>query len=167
MFSNTISQLFEQHGYLIFYLAFSLGPFGIPVPNEITILTGGVLSNTGALDPWTTYICILSGLLTAITLSYCAGRIFGEKLIKRFQHKRHFQRAEEILKQRGDWAMCIGVFIPVVRYILPLFIGLSGVKFRKFALLSYLSVLFWTITFFTVGKYFGTHLIDSLRTFSF
>ncbi|WP_338552707.1 DedA family protein [Paenibacillus sp. KS-LC4] len=159
MLSDTILRLFEQHGYLIFYLAFSLGPFGIPVPNEITILTGGMLSSTDALDPWVTYICILSGLLTAISLSYCAGRIFGERLIYKFQHKRPFQRAEEIFKQRGDWAMCIGVFIPVVRYILPLFIGLSGVKFRRFALLSYLSVLFWTITFFTVGKYFGTHLL--------
>ncbi|MGV2962968.1 hypothetical protein NST33_25985 [Paenibacillus sp. FSL L8-0435] len=34
MISNTILELLHQYGYLIFYFAFSLGPFGIPIPND-------------------------------------------------------------------------------------------------------------------------------------
>ncbi|WP_334071321.1 MULTISPECIES: DedA family protein [Paenibacillus] len=155
MISNTIIQFVEHYGYLAFFLAFSLGPFGVPVPNEITILTGGILSNAGVLDPWKTYVFILVGLLTSITSSYFAGRIFGKKLKIRFQHHRHFQKAEKILKQQGDRAICIGFFIPVIRYIIPLFVGLSGVRFRKFALVSSLSALLWTVTFFTAGRCLG------------
>jgi membrane-associated protein len=39
MISETMMQLIDQYGYFMFFVAFSLGPFGIPVPNEITILT--------------------------------------------------------------------------------------------------------------------------------
>ncbi|WP_438493247.1 DedA family protein [Paenibacillus sp. IHBB 3054] len=158
MVSNTIFELINQYGYLFFYLAFFLGPFGIPVPNEITILTGAILSHNGVLNSWMTYFCILSGLLTSITLSYFAGKLFGKKLKNRFHNNSYFQKAEMILKKRGDWAMSIGIFFPIIRYILPLLIGLSGAHFKKFALISYSSALFWTIAFFTVGKYFGHHI---------
>ncbi|WP_127589953.1 DedA family protein [Paenibacillus lautus] len=155
MISDTIIQLVEQYGYLAFFLAFSLGPFGIPVPNEVTILTGGILSNTGVLDPWITYIFIFVGLITAITISYFAGRILGRNINIRFQDNRHFQKAKKIFKQRGDLAMCLGLFIPLVRYIIPLVVGLEGVKFKKFALISYSSVFLWTALFFTAGRYLG------------
>ncbi|MGG4092000.1 DedA family protein [Paenibacillus lautus] len=155
MFSNIIIQLVEQYGYLAFFLAFSLGPFGIPVPNEVTILTGGILSNTGVLDPWITYFYISVGLLTAYTIAYFAGRILGGNISIRLQNNRYFQNADKLFKQRGDWAMCFGVFIPLIRYILPFIVGLSGVTFKKFALISYFSVLFWTVTFFTAGRYLG------------
>ncbi|MFC7679889.1 DedA family protein [Paenibacillus sp. GCM10028914] len=156
MISNTVIQLVEQYGYLAFFLAFSLGPFGIPVPNEITIITGGILSNADVLDPWKTYIFILTGLLTAITLSYFAGRFFGLKIRTKFQSNHSFHKAEKMFIQQGELAMCFGLCIPIVRYIMPLLVGLSGVRFKKFALISYFSALLWTVAFFTIGRYLET-----------
>ena len=167
MVSNTILELLNQYGYLIFYFAFSLGPFGIPIPNEITIISGAILSHTGAIDAGITYFCILSGLLTAITIAYVAGKLCGAKNLGRFQHHKHFIRAERILNQRGHWAMSIGLFIPVVRYVLPLVIGLSGVHFRRFAIISYSSALLWTITYFAAGTYFGEPILSTLQLFLF
>lgn len=43
--------------------------------------------------------------------------------------------------------MCSSMFIPVVRYFMPLLIGLSGVRYKEFALITYLSALLWTIIF--------------------
>ncbi|KQY80597.1 hypothetical protein ASD24_16790 [Paenibacillus sp. Root52] len=167
MISNTILELLQQHGYLIFYFAFSLGPFGIPIPNEITIISGAILSHTGVINSWITYFCILSGLLTAITFAYFAGKLFGSKIKHRFQHNKHFVKAELILNKRGNWAMCIGLFIPIVRYVLPLVVGLSGVQYRKFALISYSSALLWSITYFTAGTYFGAPILSTLQLFHF
>lgn len=56
MISNTILELLHQYGYLIFYFAFSLGPFGIPIPNEITIISGAILSHTGVINSWITIL---------------------------------------------------------------------------------------------------------------
>ncbi|AIQ60835.1 DedA family protein [Paenibacillus borealis] len=160
--SHTILELINQYGYLVFYLAFTLGPFGIPIPNEITILTGATLSHMGVISPWTTYFCVLSGLLTAFTLSYLAGRFFGQKLKNKFKENKHFQKAEQILTQRGHAAMYIGMFIPVVRYIIPMFIGLSGTSYKRFALISYSSALGWTLLFFSAGTFFGNHFLAKL-----
>ncbi|MGO4786683.1 DedA family protein [Paenibacillus sp. 2KB_20] len=107
------------------------------------------------LDPWITYFYISVGLLTAYTIAYFAGRILGGNISIRLQNNRYFQKADKLFKQRGDLAMCFGVFIPLIRYILPFIVGLSGVTFKKFALISYFSVLFWTVTFFTAGRYLG------------
>lgn len=167
MISNTILELLHQYGYLIFYFAFSLGPFGIPIPNEITIISGAILSHTGVIHSWITYFCILAGLLTAITFAYFAGKLFGPWLQHKFQHHKHFVKAELFLNKHGNWAMCIGLFIPLMRYVLPMVIGLSGVHYRKFALISYSSALLWTITYFTVGLYFGSPILSALHLIHF
>lgn len=96
-------QFVDQYGYIIFFLAFCLGPFGIPIPNEI-----------------------------------------------------NFLKAEHLFKKHGSIAMGIGFFIPVIRYMMPLFVGLSKIPYKRFAFISYSSALVWTIIFFT----FGFHIIN-------
>jgi membrane protein DedA with SNARE-associated domain len=115
MIVHNVLDLIHQYGYLFFFLAFSLGPFGIPIPNEITILTSAVLSRSGFINHWTAYISILIGLLTAITVAYFIGRLFGHKLKNKFSHNKHYLIAESIFRKRGPVAMFIGMFIPVVR----------------------------------------------------
>ncbi|MCG7381740.1 DedA family protein [Paenibacillus sp. ACRRY] len=160
--SNTILELIQQYGYLFLYCAFSLGPFGIPIPNEITIITGAILSHSGLINAWLTYFSILTGLLTAMTMFYLAGKLFGIPLKNRIQHKKYYKKAEHILKKKGDMAICIGMFIPVVRYFVPLLIGLSGTHYRKFALITYSTALLWTLLFFTAGTFFGQTILTLL-----
>ncbi|WP_433747065.1 DedA family protein [Paenibacillus amylolyticus] len=167
MISNTILELLHQYGYLIFYFAFSLGPFGIPIPNEITIISGAILNHTGVINSWITYFCILSGLLTAITFAYFAGKVFGTKIKHRFQHHKHFVKAELMLNKNEKGAISIGLFIPIVRYVLPLVIGLSGVRYRQFALIAYSSAVLWTMTYFIAGIYFGGPILATLQLLHF
>lgn len=162
MAGTALFDLINQYGYFLFYLAFTLGPFGIPIPNEITILTGATLSQAGVINSWITYFCILSGLLTGFTTAYFAGKYFGQKLKNKFQQNRHFQTAELILKKRGNMAMFIGMFIPGVRYIIPLLIGLSGTRYRQFALISYSSAIGWTVMFFSAGTFFGEYILSGI-----
>ncbi|MFE6076465.1 DedA family protein [Paenibacillus sp. NPDC057886] len=163
MIVQHVLDLIHQYGYLFFFLAFSLGPFGIPIPNEVTIITSAVLCRSGSIDHWAAYISILIGLLTAITVAYFTGKLFGHKLRNTFSHNKHYLIAESILRKRGHVAMCIGMFIPVVRYFMPLLIGLSGVHYTKFALITYSSALLWTITFFALGNFFGTPILSMLE----
>jgi membrane-associated protein len=165
MLSETITQFVDQFGYMAFFLAFSLGPFGIPVPNEVTMLTAGMIADIGILNPWIIYLCILSGLITAITAGFLIGKGFGKKVTKLLKNKkshRHFVKVEKLFQTYGDIAMCIGFFIPVVRYVVPVFVGISGMKFKKFAYLSYTSSIVWTALFFGIGKVFGNQLAQIL-----
>ncbi|HBU82637.1 MAG TPA: DedA family protein [Paenibacillus sp.] len=163
MIVNTVLNLIHQYGYLFFFLAFSLGPFGIPIPNEVTILTSAILSRSGFINHWVAYISILIGLLTAITVAYFTGKLFGHKFKHKFSHNKHYLIAESILRKRGHVAMCIGMFIPIVRYFMPLLIGLSGINYQKFAFITYSSALLWTITFFALGSFFGIPILSMLE----
>ncbi|MEW4368310.1 DedA family protein [Paenibacillus kandeliae] len=158
MVNPIIIHLVESYSYMAFFLAFILGPFGVPVPNEVTILTGAVLSSTGMLNPYLTYACMLLGLLTAITISYVAGACFGQRLHARLQHKPYVHRAEKLFERLGSKALCIGFFIPVIRYVLPLFAGFHRMTYRMFAILAYSSALLWTGLFFMIGHYVGVYL---------
>ncbi|WP_239710720.1 VTT domain-containing protein [Paenibacillus sp. 19GGS1-52] len=129
------------------------------------MITGAILSRSGVLNIFVTYVSILSGLLTAITLFHFAGRIFGQHLKHKLQHNRKFQKAEKILRQRGDWAMCIGIFIPVVRYFLPFLIGFNRGSLKKFMIISYSSAFVWTLIFFTAGTSFGPHILSFFSAF--
>lgn len=159
LISSTILELIDQYGYFIFFLAFALGPFGIPVPNEITILTGVFLCITSGLDSWITYLCILSGLLIAVTVSYLLGRFFEKRFTTRLRSNRHFQKADSILHRYGIGAMCIGFFIPIVRYIMPMLVGVSNIRTRTFVLISYSSALLWTALYFVSGTFLVTHIL--------
>ncbi|WP_051052041.1 DedA family protein [Paenibacillus sonchi] len=99
MISNTLLALIDQYGYWFFYVAFSLGPLGVPIPNEIMVLTAAILSRTGVLNSGITYLSILSGFLTAITLFHFAGRWFGQRFKHRLYPKPHFQKAEKLLQE--------------------------------------------------------------------
>jgi membrane-associated protein len=161
MLSETITLFVDQFGYMAFFLAFSLGPFGIPVPNEVTMLTAGMMGDMGILNPWIIYFCILFGLMMAVTIGYFIGKFFGKKVTIMLKNKkcyRHFLKVEKLFQTYGDVAMCIGYFIPVVRYVVPVFVGMSGVRFKKFAFLSYTSSIVWTALFFGIGKVLGNQL---------
>lgn len=137
MLNEMIIHLVDHYGYVIFYLAFCLGPFGIPVPNEITILTGGILADNGTLNPWGAYVCILLGLLTAVTIGYLVGKLFGQRMIIFLQKKlgnRYLQKVNDLFIKYGDIAICVGFLLPVVRYVVPVISGMNGVKYKKICL---------------------------------
>ncbi|WP_249043541.1 DedA family protein [Paenibacillus faecis] len=119
------------------------------------------------INHWAAYICILAGLLTAITVSYFAGKLFGHRLKKKLLTNKHYLKAESILRKRGDIAMCIGMFIPIVRYVMPLLIGMSDMHYKKFTLMTYSSALLWTLAFFTLGTFFGNPVLSMLHSLSF
>lgn len=75
---------------------------------------------------------------------------------------RHVQKAEQLLQQYGDAAMCFAFFLPVIRYLLPIFAGLRGVLFLRFALISYTSAVAWTAIYFSIGALLGNHLVHFL-----
>ncbi|WP_138754854.1 DedA family protein [Paenibacillus sinopodophylli] len=162
MISDTLIQLINQYGYLVFFLALCLGPFGIPIPNEILILSGSMWSINGALNPWIVYFAILSGLLTAITLGYFSGKFLGGKFRMKFHKNHYFQKAEALFQRNGNRAMCLGILFPVIRYMMPIIVGFSGVPYRKFALITYSSAMVWSATIFALGSFLGDYILKLL-----
>jgi len=72
---DQIMTMISHYGYIVLFLAFCLGPFGIPVPNEVTIIAAGIMTCHGLLHPFYTFASILFGMTSAVTLGYWISRL--------------------------------------------------------------------------------------------
>lgn len=72
---DQIMTMKSHYGFIVLILAFCLGPFGIPVPNEVTIIAARIMNCHGLLHPFYTFASILFGMTSAVTLGYWIGRL--------------------------------------------------------------------------------------------
>lgn len=166
MDSGFFINLVDQYGYWIFYLALSFGPFGIPLPNEVIVTTSGLITGNGGLLPWLVYLCIVSGMITAVTVGFLIGKHFGNPLVEKLRKHRKYGRsmaaAERLFHRYGGIALFVSYFIPIIRYIAPVMAGASRIPYRTFAAVSYAGAVTWTLLFFGFGYLAGDELADAL-----
>lgn len=153
--------LVSQYGYLILFLAFCLGPFGIPVPNEVTLIAAGMMTAQGLLHPLYALASILLGMTSAVTAGYWIGRFarrFG--FLNRLNRYGGYRRAERFYLKHSGKALSLGYFIPLVRYFVTVLAGINGVAFKRMIFVSYPSAALWIGTIFGVSYVCGDRVIQ-------
>src|SRR3984885_8486179 len=87
MDASLLDQILDKVGNLegtaayltIFGVLFGCG-IGIPIPEDLTIVTAGYLAYLENIDlPWAIVVCIL-GVLSGDFLLFTMGRVFGKKI---------------------------------------------------------------------------------------
>lgn len=149
-----------HYGYMILFLAFCLGPFGIPVPNEVTLVAAGILSAHGLLHPLYALAAILLGMTSAVTVGYWIGRCarkFG--FLRRLNRYGGYRKAERYYLKHSGKALSLGYFVPLVRYFVTVLAGINGVAFKRMILVSYPSAAAWIGTIFGIGYVCGDRVI--------
>lgn len=153
--------LVGEYGYLILFLAFCLGPFGIPVPSEVTLVAAGVMTAQGYLQPFYALTAMLLGMTTAVTAGYWLGRLAGKfGLLRRLNRFGGYRKAERFYMKHNGKALSLGYFIPLVRYFVTVLAGINGVAFKRMILVSYPSAALWIGTIFGVGYACGDRVIQ-------
>lgn len=56
------------------------------------------------------------------------------------------------LDRYGSAALCLAVFLPTARHLVPLAAGWSGVAFRRFARWTYPAGVAWALLYFSLGR---------------
>lgn len=81
MFSiDTMINFYSSFGYLSVFGVLLLCGFGLPIPEDITILVGGIISGLGYTHPIFMGIVCFFGVLIGDVIVYNMGRFFGESL---------------------------------------------------------------------------------------
>jgi membrane protein DedA with SNARE-associated domain len=76
-----IAQFLEEFTYLGVFLVLFVAGLGIPIPEEVPILVGGVLSHEGVVRWWLMLpLCVL-GVLAGDAALYGVGRHWGERVL--------------------------------------------------------------------------------------
>jgi membrane-associated protein len=108
---------------------------GIFAPGEATLLVASTTATTAPrfLILWAAVtVCVVIG----DSVGYAIGKRWGPrlretKMIQRYGHKA-WDKATDILRRRGAWAVFAARFLPTVRNLAPAAAGTAGLPFRKF-----------------------------------
>lgn len=77
-----LESFFTQYGYAAVFLVLVACGFGVPIPEDITLVTGGVISGLGYANVHIMFLVGMAGVLVGDGLMFTAGRIYGDKILK-------------------------------------------------------------------------------------
>jgi membrane protein DedA with SNARE-associated domain len=157
---QTVFAWITQYGYPALFSLLVLGLVGLPVPDETLLTFCGYLIYTHRLHFGFTYVAGLTGSICGITISYWLGLRFGRLVLMRFGKYIHLTpervtKVEQQFERFGPGLLTIGYFIPGVRHFTAVVAGMSGLRWRRFALFAYAGAALWIGTFLTLGYVVG------------
>lgn len=153
---------FIQHfGYAALFFALWLGIVGMPVPDEVVVMTGGAVTTNGFLHTIPAFVLTYLGVVTGLSLGYLLGRVFGKSVLERLRTRKKMNAyigiSETLVHKYGSFALCISYFFPIIRHVMPYVVGMNKMTFRRYALISFTTGLVWTVVFFSAGRFVGDH----------
>ena len=159
----------SHYGYMGIFSLLMLGIIGLPVPDETLLTLSGYLVFHGELKLIPTFLAAYMGSIAGISISYALGSTFGHHILLKYGHYIHItearmEKARLWFQKIGRWSLVIGYFIPGVRHIVAILAGTSELEMWEFALFAYSGGLIWTVSFLSIGYFFGKHSRVVLRS---
>ncbi|MCL1696647.1 DedA family protein [Lysinibacillus sp. BPa_S21] len=151
----------EQYGYFALFFSLWLGIVGMPLPDEMIVMSGGFMSSLDKMSVLKAFVITYLGAVSGLSLGFILGKVFGYKILDKLVKKnkaKYLLKSKELIDRYGHFALVISYFIPVVRHILPYLVGMNNMSFKKYALYYYSAGFVWTSIYFTLGLYFGKYI---------
>lgn len=151
----------EQYGYWALFFCLWLGIIGMPIPDEMIVMSGGFVSSLGILNVIPAFVLTYLGVVSGLSLGYILGKIFGTKVLDKLMKKKkakYLLKSQQMVEKYGHYALVTSYFIPVVRHIVPYLVGMNNMSFKMYALYSYTTGFVWTLVYFVLGSLFGQHI---------
>jgi len=185
-----IFQWLAQYAYqpgMVYFGVFAMmiaSGFGFPLPEEVTIISVGVLAYMGAnpatfpppyagapvIGGYEAAIVVSAAVLLADNLVFWIGRTFGRKIMKMRPFKGFFEgptmgRINHFVVKYGVYAAFIFRFTPGIRFPAHLFLGMSHFSAWAFLLVDGLAILISVPTQILLIYHFGEPILAALYKF--
>jgi membrane protein DedA with SNARE-associated domain len=122
----------------------------LPLPGDSLVLLSGGLMAAGVLKPEVLYLYLplAAGLgsLVAYWQGYALAHTRFMRHIERIVPQGSLARATGLLERHGLLAMFSSRFIPFVRVLTPMLMGMTRLTLGKVAMMSLVSAFCWTFT---------------------
>lgn len=110
---------------------------GVPIPEDITLIAGGILAYYQAANVWIMIATGLFGVLIGDSTMFFLGRKYGMSLAKhpfmaRLVPESRLNKVAEVITTRGQKVLFAARFMPGLRSPLFFTAGTLGVKWRAF-----------------------------------
>ncbi|MBY3626188.1 DedA family protein [Acinetobacter sp. CUI P1] len=159
-----ITDFMEQFGYLGIFLMLAFENIFPPIPSEVILPFGGFMTTTTNLTiPGVIIAATLGSLLGAVILYYI-GRLLDvsrlEKIVERWGgllriSKKDIHKADAWFDKYGYWTVLFCRMVPLVRSLISIPAGMSGMKFGVFMLFTTIGTLGWNLLLVLIGAALG------------
>lgn len=127
--------------YPAVFLVLVLAGIGLPIPEELTFLTAGIITQQTGGHVWIMALVAIAGVLVGDVLCFMAGRHWGRDLLarrpfNRVVKPRHVARAEGFFEQHGRKAVFFGSLVAGLRAPTFFMAGTMRVSFSYFLLVD-------------------------------
>ncbi len=188
--SDPIFQWLAQYAYepnmvymAVVFMMLASG-FGLPLPEEVTIISVGILAYMGAnpqmfpppfpgapvVDGYDAAAIVALSVMFSDTLVFFIGRFFGRRLMKNPRFKPFFdgkamERINGFVKKYGSYAAFIFRFTPGIRFPAHIFLGMSHFSVWRFVLVDGLAVMISVPTQILLVYHFGEPILHAIHKF--
>lgn len=146
-FFQHLLEIFLQYGYFAVFSVLLLCGFGLPIPEDITLVTGGVISAFGKANVHVMFFVGMLGVMLGDTFVFLIGlwkgeRILEFKLVKKYLNEKRFELVQEKFSKYGKWVIFMARFMPGLRTPIFFTAGMTKkVSFLRFFLTDFLAAV--------------------------
>jgi membrane protein DedA with SNARE-associated domain len=148
---------------LVFGLAFGDVLFPL-LPSETAVIAAGVLANTGDLNLAIVIVAAACGAILGDNTAYWIGRRLKTPVQNRLfsgDKRRHLDRAERGLRDRGGTLIFVGRFIPGGRSAITFGAGVLEYRYRRFLFFDVIAGILWACYAALIGYIGGEAFEES------
>lgn len=125
-----LESFFTDYGYVAVFTVLFLCGFGIPIPEDVTLVAGGVISGLGKTNVHVMVFVGLAGVLLGDGFMFMAGRIWGERILRvrfiaRIMTPKRYNQVQQKFQRYGNRVLFVARFLPGLRTPIFLTAGIS------------------------------------------
>ena len=159
--------VFAENGYVAVFVALMLCGAGLPLPEDITLVAGGVIAGLGYANVHIMAAVTMVGVLMGDAGMFLLGHHFGVHMLQwrpiaLLMPPRRYAQMQEKFERYGNRLMFFARFLPGMRTAVYITAGATHrVGFWRFLLLDGLAALI-SVPFWVYLGYFGANRRDWL-----
>ncbi|AIC95747.1 DedA family protein [Shouchella lehensis] len=157
---DVLKEFIMQYGYFGVFVSLVAGIIGLPVPDEVLLITFGYLSYIDYFHISTTVLVCFLGSVIGMSISYFLGIKLGAPFLEKYGPRFYFsikrQRSiQQLLNKHGKWFILLGFFIPGVRHLMGYLSGIAKFSYKSYICLTSIGSALWASLFVFTGYGLG------------
>lgn len=133
--------IFAENGYVAVWVALLICGLGLPLPEDVTLVAGGVISGLGYANVHTMFGLCMAGVLLGDTTIFIVGRRYGTAILKwrwvaRIVTPVRYRIVQRKFTRYGNRVLFVARFLPGLRTTIYLAAGIT----RKVSLIRFVLI---------------------------
>lgn len=155
-------------GYAVVLGLLLLCGLGVPVPEDIILVSGGYIASVAGHSRWPMALTGLVGIIGGDSIIFFIGRRFGiamaeKTFLRRYLTPDRLASVDALFRRHGHKIICVARFMPGVRAVTFFSSGAIGVPWWKFALFDGLAALISAPLWVVLGYNYGRTVVAQAK----